>query len=275
MMALEEALQITVDESKFAAASTVGDLEALTMPMDAAAGAVLVAPEPIDFPSWNRTAAVRALRRASLPTWILPLSKIFVSLEVRGLEHLEGIAGPVIFAANHQSHLDGPIILQALPRRWRYRVAPAMAKEFFKAHFYPDQFTTRAWFTNSLNYYLSAAFFNTFPLPQRETGTRQTLRYIGELVGEGYSILIFPEGRRTEAGEINRFQPGVGMIASRLDVPVVPVRLEGLDRVLHHSWKFPSRGPGLVAFGAPMSLKGNDYAALAAEVEAAVRLLDG
>ena len=94
--------------------------------------------------------------------------------------------------------------------------------------------------TNSLNYYLASLFFNAFPLPQRETGTRQTLRYIGELIGDGYSVLIFPEGRRTEDGEIGRFQPGVGMIAARLDVPVVPVRLEGLDRILHHTWKFPS-----------------------------------
>jgi long-chain acyl-CoA synthetase len=275
MMALEEALQITVDESAFAAASTVGDLESLARPLDAAARAVLVAPDPIDFPSWNRSAAIRALRRASLPTWILPLGKLFVSLEVRGLEHLDAIRRPVIFAANHQSHFDGPMILQALPARWRYRLAPAMAKEFFKAHFYPEQFTRGAWLTNSMNYYLSSAFFNAFPLPQRETGTRQTLRYIGELVGDGYSILIFPEGRRTEAGEINRFQPGVAMIAARLDVPVVPVRLEGLDRVLHHSWKFPRRGRALVAFGPAMSLNGNDYAALAAEVEQAVRGLEG
>jgi long-chain acyl-CoA synthetase len=181
------------------------------------------------------------------------------------------LSGPVIFAANHQSHLDTPMILQALPPRWRYRLAPAMAKEFFKAHFYPDQFGAGARVGNSLNYYLASTFFNAFPLPQRETGTRQTLRYIGDLMGEGYSLLIFPEGLRTEKGEINRFRPGVGMIASRLDVPVVPVRLEGLDRILHHSWKFPVRGKAQVRFGQPMLLKGNDYAALAARVEEAVR----
>jgi len=275
MMALEETLQITVDESKFAAASTVADLEALARPFDQAASAVVPPAEPIAFPSWNRAAPVRALRRASLPTWILPLSRIFVALEVRGLEHLAGIDGPVIFAANHQSHFDGPMILQALPPRWRYRVAPAMAKEFFKAHFYPDQFSMRARLTNGMNYYLVSAFFNAFPLPQRETGTRQTLRYIGDLIGDGYSILIFPEGRRTENGEINPFQPGVAMIAARLDVPVVPVRVEGLDRVLHHTWKFPRRGPASVTFGPAMSLKGNDYAAMARQVETAVRGLSG
>jgi long-chain acyl-CoA synthetase len=181
----------------------------------------------------------------------------------------------VIFAANHQSHLDTPVILMSLPARWRYRVAPAMAKEFFKAHFYPEQFGRKAWFTNSLNYYLASTFFNAFPLPQRETGTRQTLRYIGDLFAEGFSLLIFPEGKRTDRGEINRFLPGVGMIASRLDVPVVPVRLDGLDRVLHQSWKFPERGPGRVTFLPPMLLKGNDYVTITREVEEAIRNTDG
>jgi long-chain acyl-CoA synthetase len=275
LMALEESLQVTVDESRFAAATTVSDLEALTKPLAGpAAAAVRASAEPIDFPTWNRAAPVRAVRRASLPTWILPLARLFVSLEVRGLEHLESIRGAVIFAANHQSHLDTPMILQALPSRWRYRVAPAMAKEFFKAHFFPDQFDASTRLTNSINYYLASAFFNAFPLPQRETGTRQTLHYIGDLIGSGYSVLIFPEGRRTDHGEINPFQPGVGMIASKLDVPVVPVRIEGLDRILHHTWKFPGRGRARILFGAPMSLKGNDYAVLAEEVEEAVRGLN-
>jgi long-chain acyl-CoA synthetase len=274
MMAIEEAFQTTVDESAFAAATTVGHLEALTKPIEGAGASAIVAPsEIVVFPSWNRSTVARALRRVSLPTWILPLARIWAHLDVKGLEHLADLGGPVIFAANHQSHFDTPAILLSLPPRWRYRVAPAMAKEFFKAHFFPEQFPRSAYLTNSANYYLSALFFNAFPLPQREAGTRQTLRYIGEVLGDGFSVLIFPEGKRTDRGEINRFQPGVGMIASRLDVRVVPVRLEGLDRILHQKWKFPVRGDARVVFGRPMSLTGNDYQALAAEVEAAVRSL--
>jgi long-chain acyl-CoA synthetase len=277
MMALEEAFQVTVDEGRFSAAKTIADLEALTRPLDAAGPAAAVQRsatiEPIDFPAWNQWLPARALRRASLPTWILPLGRIFARVEARGLNHLEGLQGPVIFAANHQSHFDTPVILDALPPQWRYRVAPAMAKEFFTAHFYPDEFSRSAYVKNSANYYLASLFFNAFPLPQRETGTRQTLRYIGELVSRGTSILIYPEGRRTESGDIGRFQPGVAMIAARLGVPVVPVRLRGVDRILHHTWKFPKRSSAQVSFGAPISLKGNDYAALAADVEAAVRAL--
>jgi long-chain acyl-CoA synthetase len=250
----------------------------LTRPLAVDAGAAgpatVAHADAIDFPSWNRTLPARALRRASLPTWILPLGRIFASVDVRGLDHLAGVQGPVIFAANHQSHLDTPVILDALPPRWRYRVAPAMAKEFFKAHFYPEQFSRKSYVQNSANYYLASLFFNAFPLPQRESGTRQTLRYIGELISQGYSILIYPEGRRTQQGEIGRFLPGTAMIAARLGVPVVPVRLEGLDRILHQSWKFPKRGRARVTFGAPMSLKGNDYTEMAGRVEAAVKGLD-
>src|SRR5205085_6135210 len=141
---------------------------------------------------------------------------------------------PVVFASNHQSHLDVPVILAALPGRWRARVAPAMQKEFFKAHFFPAAYGRRDRLKTSLLYYLAAFYFNAFPLPQREAGARQTLQYIGEVLEDGFSVLIFPEGRRTDTGEIDRFRPGIGMIASRLDVPVIPVRIEGLHKVLHH-----------------------------------------
>ena len=287
MMALEEAFEITVDESAFSESATVGQLEQLVGRPDLpGAGAAVTASaghrasgagprhdSTIAFPAWNRSLPARAARRISLPTWILPIGRIFARVTVSGLEHLEGLDGPVIFAANHQSHFDGPVILDSLPPKWRYRTAPAMMKEFFNAHFFPERHTRKQWFTNSLNYYLSVLFFNAFPLTQGSSGTRQTLRYVGELVGDGYSILIFPEGRRTDAGEIAPFQPGVAMIASKIGVPVVPVRLEGLDRVLPRHARFPTVARARCTFGAPIVLTGNDYAALAARVEAAVRAL--
>jgi long-chain acyl-CoA synthetase len=196
-----------------------------------------------------------------------------MKMEVRGLEHLSRVDGPVLFAANHQSHLDTPAILLALPPRWRYRLAPAMAKEFFKAHFFPADHPFKARLTNSLNYYLACQFFGAFPLPQRESGTRETLRYLGEVASDGYSVLIFPEGKRTQDGAIGRFMPGVGMIGAKLDLPVIPVRLSGLELVLHQRMKFPVRGRVRVTFGAPLRLGGPDYAAEAKQVEDAVRAL--
>ena len=169
--------------------------------------------------------------------------------------------------------MDVPVILAALPGRWRAHLAPAMLKEFFTAHFHRKDHTWRQWFINSLNYYLACFYFNTFPIPQREAGARHTLRYMGELTGDGWSILIFPEGVRTATGEIKPFRGGVGMIASRLEVPVVPVRLDGLDRVLHQTWRMARPGRVRVAFGAPLRLRGEDYAALAKQVEERVRSL--
>ncbi|HEY2435198.1 MAG TPA: AMP-binding protein [Vicinamibacterales bacterium] len=282
MMALEEAFQTTIDETSFAPSTTVAQLETMVAPPDwgqtgvrlgSDGGQTTSAAAEITFPAWNRSLPVRAIRRASLPTWILPLAHIFARVKVTGVEHLAGLDGAAIFAANHQSHFDTPVILNALPPRWRYRVSPAMSKEFFDAHFFPTRHSRMAWFTNSLNYYLSSFFFFAFPLTQGSAGTRQTLRYIGELVEDEVSVLIFPEGRRNPTGSIGPFLPGVGMIAARLGVPVVPVRLTGLDTILAPNARWPTRGQASCAFGPPIMLTGNDYGALAERVRQAVLAL--
>jgi long-chain acyl-CoA synthetase len=270
MVALEDAFHTRIDEAAFSEAGTVEGLQRLVASSVAAPPATA---DTWDFPSWNTHPISRAIRHASLAVWLLPLTRVFAWIRTEGVQHLQEVEGPVIFAANHQSHMDTPVILAALPPQWRYRLAPAMAKEFFKAHFFPAQFSRRENFTNSLNYYLSSFFFNAFPLPQREAGARQTLRYVGELIGRGFSVLIFPEGRRTEAGEINPFRPGIGMMAAKLDVSVVPVRLVGVDRVLHPSWRMARPGRVTVKFGRPLRFVGEDYDAMAKQVETAVRSL--
>jgi long-chain acyl-CoA synthetase len=270
MVALEDRFQTRIDERAFSDARDLGELRAL---VQGASPGVASAVEPGEFPAWNRAWLARTIRRVSLPAWLLPLTRLFAWIRVEGREHLKSVDAPVIFAANHQSHLDTPAILSALPARLRYRVAPAMAKEFFKAHFNPAQYGRAARLTQSANYYLAALFFNAFPLPQREAGARQTLRYIGDVLEDGFSVLIFPEGERTDTGAMDRFRPGVGMIAARLGVQVVPVRIDGLDKVLHHTWRIPHPGRVRVAFGTPLRLTGDDYEALAKQVEDAVRAL--
>jgi long-chain acyl-CoA synthetase len=269
MVALEDRFQTRIDEARF---SQAGNITALRELVEQPAAAVEF-DEPVDFPTWNRTWPVQTIRRLSQATWMMPLTRAFARATVEGREHLRGVDGPVIFASNHQSHMDGPVILAALPGRLRARVAPAMAKEFFKAHFFPENHTWHQRFSNGLNYYLAAFYFNAFPLPQREAGARQTLKYIGEMTGAGWSILIFPEGERSPTGSIKPFRGGIGMIASRLEVPVIPVRLDGIDRLMPTGSTFVRPGRIRVAFGAPLRLRGDDYVALAAQVEAAVRSL--
>ena len=69
------------------------------------------------------------------------------------------------------------------------------------------------------------------------------------------------------------FRGGIGMIASRLDLPVVPVRIDDVHHILPVGATMPHPGRVRVAFGAPMRLKGDDYAALAKQVEDAVQRL--
>jgi long-chain acyl-CoA synthetase len=262
MMDLEQKLGASIDDRAFASVGTISDL---SRPMPAV--------EQTRLPTYNRTWVARTIRRISLPAFLLPLTRVFAHIWVSGRENLARLRGPVIFAVNHQSHMDVPVVLAALQARWRYRVAPAMSKEFFDAHFHPERHTWTERYINSLLYGLATFVFNAFPIPQREAGTRQSIRYMGELTEEGWSILIFPEGDRTEHGEIHRFRPGVAMMAAHLRVPVVPVRLKGLERVLHRTAKWPRRGAVEVKFGEPMFLQGDSYAALAKQVEEAVREL--
>jgi long-chain acyl-CoA synthetase len=261
LMELEQRTGGRVDETAFAAARTVADLAHL--PATAAAA------EPFEFPVWSRSPAARVVRRIALPL-VLPLVRVFAWLRVEGRENLRDLKGPVIFASNHQSHFDVPAIFSAMPGRWRYQTSPAMAKEFFDAHFHPERHGRMKWFTNTLNYVLACLVFNAFPLPQREAGTREALRYAGELTADGNSILIFPEGKRTNAGELLPFMPGTAMLASRLNLTVVPVCLAGLEKVLHKDARFPTPGRASVRFGKPIRMAGDNYTQLAKALQEAV-----
>jgi len=265
---VEMMIQLGMSEPDFQAARTVGDLGSIRE-----RPAVAAAAPAQEIPRWPRSRVASFVRDIGLALVILPLARAFAWLKIEGRENLEHLDAPVIFASNHQSHFDGPTILMALPYRLRRRVAIAASREFFAGHFHPDNFSRWQRFTSGLNFFLSSLYFNIFPLPQREAGAMEALRYAGRLISEGWCVLIFPEGDRTDAGEIHAFQPGVGMMASRLGARVVPVRLEGLDRILHKDWRMARPGHARIAFGAPLSLAGDDYTALAQRVEEAVRAL--
>jgi long-chain acyl-CoA synthetase len=265
LIEMEQKLESTIDESAFAAAKTVADLA-----RPRASAAAEVEAERFEFPSWNRSWIARSLRRALQFVLLRPLTRYYARISVGGAENLRDLQPPVIFAPNHQSMMDVPAILCALPSRWRNRLAPAMAKEFFEAHFHPERFSAYRRFTSGLQYYLATLFFNAFPLPQRELGAHRALRYMGELIGQGWCVLIFPEGDRTRAGEMHPFQAGAAMLASQAHVPVVPVSIEGLDRVLHRGARWPTRGPVRIALGRPLKLEGRDYSDQARQLRAAV-----
>jgi long-chain acyl-CoA synthetase len=267
MMELEQKLDASVDENVFTAAHRVADL---TQPAPAA--------EPLRFPRYSRSAFFRWLRDTALTLIFLPLARFYAPARVSGLENLPALGrGPIMIAANHESHMDTPVILAALPRPWRKRIAAAMAKEYFDAHFQPEKHTWWDRLLYSFLYGIVTVLFNAFPIPQAGTQVRAAIRYIGELVDEGWSILIFPEGLRSEPGKISPFQPGVGMIASHLQLPVVPVRLHGVGHVLPPSKGWPRRRQVSVCFGKPIlpppASTPNSNSDFAQKVQAAVQAM--
>jgi long-chain acyl-CoA synthetase len=127
MIDLEQHLDTSVDEALLTGARTVSSLAEVGLP-----------PSATKFPTWNRSWLPKAIRNIALSILWLPLTRLFAYARISGEEHLASLRGPLIFAPNHQSHLDTPLILSALPARYRYRVAVAMWQEYFDAHFSPS-----------------------------------------------------------------------------------------------------------------------------------------
>jgi 1-acyl-sn-glycerol-3-phosphate acyltransferase len=105
-------------------------------------------------------------------------------------------------------------------------------------------------------------------------GARRALRYTGELINRGFCPLVFPEGSRTHDGAMMPFRPGVGMMAVRLRVPIIPVRIRGLYEIYPiHQW-WPRRGPVEVSFGKAMTFaEGMRYEEIAEAVAREIRQL--
>ena len=101
-------------------------------------------------------------------------------------------------------------------------------------------------------------------------GVRRALNYTGELVKRGFCPLVFPEGIRSPDGKLKPFRPGIGMMAVRLRVPIVPVYIEGLYDVysIHESW--PKRGPVRVSFGIPLEFTTSSYEEVAQKIHRAI-----
>ncbi len=266
---LEDRLHASLDEDKFSKLKTTEELNRwLELPAQERQSS----PEKA-FPvaEWARSRPIRWLGAACQRALILPLFRHYLPLTVAGLENLETLEGPVIFAANHTSHLDTVSVFAALPGAWRKRIAPAMLKEHFKPHFEPDQFSWVEVWKSRLSYIAACIVFNAYPLPQMMAGSRRALRYTGELVSRGYCPLVFPEGRRTPDGRLLPFRPGIGMMAAQLGVPVVPIHIEGLFKVysVHDSW--PRRGPVRITIGHAMEFPaGASYEQIAAALQEAV-----
>ena len=280
---LENRFGLDLDEAQFTGLSTIGELKAWIKREGQETGEELEGhlssaspPEAAAFPHWTQFPPMRWMRSVALGGFILPLSRHYLRLRVEGLEHLAEMDPPVIFVANHVSHLDTVAIFSALPSSWRRRLAPAMAQDFFRAYFQPLGRPWKERVASASQYLLACGFFNAYPLPQGRSSVRQALQYTGQRIDQGHCPLVFPEGRRSPDGNLQPFKMGIGFMALRLQVPVVPIHLEGLYQIysIHHEW--PQSGEVQVKIGSALSFKGEqDYEKVTREVEEALRRLKG
>ena len=186
---------------------------------------------------WARRRAGRYVREVAQKGVLDPLMSSQVRRHVEGLDVLARLDGPVIFVANHASHLDTPLILLALPDEWRRRTAVAAAADYF--------------FDTWWRAVGSAMIFNTFPIDRRG-GTMATTP--GEVLDDGWSLVIYPEGTRSKDGWVGRFQLGAAYLATTHGVPVVPIAHRGTFGAMPRGQGWPSGGrPRLtIRFGDPL-----------------------
>jgi len=198
--------------------------------------------EPHDFPTaWARTEVARAARAALQAYALKPLIEFEITPRVEGLDVLGRLRAPVIFIANHSSHLDAPALLASLPMRRMHRAFPAAASDYF--------------FTSLPKVAFSAIVINALPFDRKEN-PRQSLDVCRKLLETpGHILILFPEGTRTSDGTIGPFKPGVGFLTAGTDFRVVPCYLDGAFR----SWpkgKFLPRPRKLRLFiGQPLQFR--------------------
>jgi 1-acyl-sn-glycerol-3-phosphate acyltransferase len=187
---------------------------------------------------WARRLPSRAAREAILLGGLGPLIKLFGRPRVVGLDHLAEVRPPVIFVANHSSHMDTPCVLLALPRRLRRRTLVLAAAD----HFYRNRVVGG----------MVTLAFGAVPL-ERQRPSLDSLRGIERLLQDGWNLLAYPEGTRSRDGRLYRGKTGIARIAMQAGVPVVPVGLRGTFHALPHDRKFPKRSRVEVRFGPPLT----------------------
>jgi 1-acyl-sn-glycerol-3-phosphate acyltransferase len=216
--------------------------------------------------AWTREPWARFLRRAFVDNVTRPFVTALTSPRVFGREHLDPLEGPVIFAANHSSHLDTSIVVSCLPDRFRRRTVVAAAADYF--------------FDRPWKAALWSLALGTIPM-ERNKVSRQSADLAASLLTDGWNLVIFPEGGRSRDGWGQEFRGGAAYLAKRCNAPVVPIHLRGVRPVFPKGGRALRRGKVEVRFGNP--LRPGDAAAqadreedarhFAARIEESVALL--
>lgn len=261
MSALEDRYQVDLSESTFSAARTVGDLGKIL-------GGKSGERVEYHYPRWALSWPVRWLRTLAYYTLMRPAIMLLGWPKILGRENLRDVDGAVLVVCNHIDDVDVGFVQTALPARLRHWLATATGGEALEILRTPPAgrgALLRVY--DHLQWYSGVALLNLFPLP-RVAAFVQSFSYAGECVDRGYSVLVFPEGHHTTDGKLRPFRAGVGLLATRLGIPVVPMRIDGLFELKHAGRRFARPGQIRVRIGKPVSFALTEEASsIAAELQ--------
>jgi long-chain acyl-CoA synthetase len=245
LSALEDRYQLDINETRFASARTVSELGNLVRESSPVRSEFV-------FPKWAQRWPVTWIRTFSYYLLAWPATHLMAHPRVFGRENLRGVKGPLLVISNHVIYLDVGFVLAALPLRLRHRLAVAMGGERLAELRHPPRecFFARRWL-HRMNYFLVVSLFNVFPLPKK-SGVRKSFRFAGDLADRGWNILIFPEGDLTPDGKLQPFHAGIGLVASHLKLPVVPMRIGGAYEIREAGSKFNRPGRIRIHIGKPV-----------------------
>jgi 1-acyl-sn-glycerol-3-phosphate acyltransferase len=158
-----------------------------------------------------------------------------VKVEIEGLEHFR--PGNYVFVSNHVSYMDTPVVLANIPEQFLFLAKSGLFK------------------IPLMGTHLRTAGHVSVPL-EDVRGTLKTLQHAATLIREGRSTHVFPEGGRSETGDLQEFKDGAAFIAIRAQVPIVPMALIGMREVLPmHTLRF-RRGRVRLRIGQPIPTTG-------------------
>jgi 1-acyl-sn-glycerol-3-phosphate acyltransferase len=181
--------------------------------------------------SWARCSYAKAARAALLSFGLGPMIDFYVRNRTVGREVFDTLEHPVVFVANHSSHLDTPTILRALPRKWRRSTAVAAAADYFY---------NKRWKANGV-----ALLFNTVPLGRKGGGLDSgATDHVDRIIDEGWNLVMFPEGTRSRDGRIGKVRSGAAVIAARHGIDIVPIYISGTHEAMPPGQNWPKRIPG-------------------------------
>jgi 1-acyl-sn-glycerol-3-phosphate acyltransferase len=195
----------------------------------------------------------RALRRWDVDKHIKAFCR---PLTIQGRENLDGVDGPLLVIANHTSHFDTVIVLHVLPKKiWDRTAIVAAADRMYR---------------DKIKGMLHSLRYNAFPITRG--GGREALTYSQWLVSQGWSLLIFPEGKRSRTGELMPFRGGPAILALAHKIPILPIHIQGASNILPPGEWRSRPAPVHVSIGKPFSLpEGTNIAEAKAAMEQAIR----